>query len=88
MHLIVDIPQIYSSSKPVLLLKRMGWSMLVGITPRLGISTRFPITFVQFFFREPSEAQKRFHFCIKTYLSVNLGVKKVTTAHLISLCSV
>ena len=48
MHLIVDIPQIYSSSKPVLLLKRMGW--MVGITPRLGISTRVPITFVQFFF--------------------------------------
>ena len=86
MHLIVDIPQIYSSSKPVLLLKRMGW--MVGITPRLGISTRVPITFVQFFFRGPSEAQKRFHFCIKTYLSVNLGVKKVTTTHLISLCSV
>ena len=48
MHLIVDIPQIYSSSKHVLLLKRMGW--MVGITPRLGISTRVPITFVQFFF--------------------------------------
>ena len=43
-----------------------------GITHRLGIG-KVPLL-LSYIFCERSQAQKRFHFCIKTYLSVNLGV--------------